>query len=91
MANIPTSEPYRPATLRDRDSRELATGEAYVDTKTGFAEFFPSKIINEDTLLTRTCILQRTGGASYAVRRIRRCEAMRLDRTNPHYELEVGT
>lgn len=89
MTTILTTEPYPPATLRDQDNQELATGEAYVDTKTRLAEFFPSRTADEDRLLKRASILQMTGGGSYAVRHIRRCEAIRLGRTNPHYDIEI--
>jgi hypothetical protein len=90
MPSTLTTEPYPPATLLDCDQRELASGEADVDTKTGFAEFFPSGTVDERVLLERTTSLRMADGASYAVRRIRRCEAVRLGRTSPHYELEIG-
>lgn len=85
------TDPYRSAALRDQDSHELATGEAYVDTKTRLAEFFPSKTTNEDTLLKRASILQMTGGETYAVRYIERCPALRPGRTNPHFDLQIET
>jgi hypothetical protein len=90
MTTILTTDPYPPATLRDQNNQKLATGEAYIDTATRFAEFFPSKTEDGDTLPKHASTLQITGGASYTVRHIRRCEAIRLGRTSPHYDIEIA-
>lgn len=90
MTTIPTPQAYPPATVLDRDNRELATGEAYIDAEKRFAEYFPFRTPDEGTLLARAFVLRITGGETFAVQQIRRCEAIRLGPTNPHYDIEFG-
>src|SRR5438046_1062470 len=80
---------FPPANLLDQSGHALATGEAYIDTESNLAEFFPARKTDAENLLKRAAILQMTGGATYVVRSIKRCPAIRLGRANPHYDLTI--